>query len=297
MRLSALTLCLLPILPLTAHYGDADKSGDFRERDYGLNLLRSCPPHSVLILTQDTAFTLWYEQYVLKVRPDVLVVQRSLFTGTDIAYWYAAALRRAYPAFATCLPAPDSPPTFDAGLIQLARRAMDEGHPILFLRSFRAFLVPPRMLAVAVATAKRGDKFATPPTRPADAGGTSAKFDDWAVAHSYALPYGLGLRLFPRSVSGKDMPPPPLRDLVTTNATLWESFALDGVFVDQWRGDPDPLHYPMATQYMESIRDFGQLAESVGASDTARECYRRSSIIYPTPEASAGLKRLAVENR
>ena len=289
LRLSTLILFLLPILPLTQHYGEADKSNDYRERDYALNLLRSCPPNSILILAQDTVFTLWYEQYVYKVRPDVLVIQYSLFTGSDIAYWYTQALQRAYPQFTPYLPVPNAPPTGDTGLIRLVEKGINAGHAILFLPNSRSYPIPTRTLQVAIAQEKKKKPSAeAASTSPAK----TLTFNTWISTRSYALPYGLCVRLYPRFVSGKPSPPPILRDLVLTNAKIWESFDLNGVFVDHWRNDPDPLHYPMAAQYMESAKGFAQLAEEVGAIEVAGDFYQKSAIIYPTPEALAGLQRL-----
>ncbi|MBC7805153.1 MAG: DUF2723 domain-containing protein [Akkermansiaceae bacterium] len=290
--LAVMTLCLLPILPFTAHYADADKSNDFRERSYGLNLLRSCPPNAVLLITQDAVFTLWYEQYVRHVRPDVVVVQYSLFTGTDIAYWYGDALRRAYPTAAPLLPAANTPPEGEAGLIRFVEKAINAQRPVLFTPQSLSFPVPRRTQEVTRLRAAR-----TPPKRSRTVPGETdrpgtATFEQWIANRSHALPQGLCVRLYPRFVYGEEIPAPDLREIVAANASAWQSFELDGVFNDSWKEDTDPLHYPMAAQYMLAVTDYGRIAEQAGLTETARECYQKSVTIHPTPEAIAGLQRL-----
>lgn len=84
----------LTVARVAAHYGDLDVSGETRPRAYGIATLTAMPPSAVLLTQRDEyAFSLWYAQYVLGVRPDVAIVDTWLF-GTP---WYDAHLARTYP--------------------------------------------------------------------------------------------------------------------------------------------------------------------------------------------------------
>jgi hypothetical protein len=214
LRVAGMLLCLLPILPLTAHYGNADKSTDYREQGYGLNMLRSCPPNAVLIIAQDTVFTLWYEQYVRGVRPDVIVVQYNLFKGADIGYWYGDSLRRAYPGAAPLLPAPNTPSDGEAGLVRFAEKAMQAGRPVLVATDAHSFPIPRRIQLVTQLRARRNATVSAAPSGAAPAPrSTAIGFGEWLNTRTYPVPYGLCIRLYPRLLSGKAVPAPGLREV------------------------------------------------------------------------------------
>jgi len=65
--------------------------------DYGMNMLRSCPPGAIMICAGDIdILPLWYLHYVEGVRPDVAVVTVQLLPYE----WYRKDLAREYPYLA-----------------------------------------------------------------------------------------------------------------------------------------------------------------------------------------------------
>jgi hypothetical protein len=86
--------CLGPLFALVLNYGGMDVHGDTAARDFGEEVLAAAPGRAVLLTAQDAhTFTLWYFQYVLGQRPDLVVVDAGLL-GYD---WYRAGLLRARP--------------------------------------------------------------------------------------------------------------------------------------------------------------------------------------------------------
>lgn len=85
---------LLPIIPLTAYYHQADISHYFFARDYGMNLLKHLPKKAILFNQVDyNVFPLWYLQYVENVRLDVPVFSVLFLTRP----WYVERMLKLYP--------------------------------------------------------------------------------------------------------------------------------------------------------------------------------------------------------
>jgi len=85
---------LLPIIPLTSYYHQADASRYFFAHDYGMNILRYMPEKAMLFNQVDyNVFPLWYLQYVENVRLDIPVFS-VLFL---IRPWYVDRLLKLYP--------------------------------------------------------------------------------------------------------------------------------------------------------------------------------------------------------
>ncbi|MBU0699778.1 DUF2723 domain-containing protein [bacterium] len=93
---------LLPIIPLTSYYHQADESRYFFAHDYGMNLLRHLPKKAMVFNQVDyNVFPLWYLQYVENVRLDVPVFSVLFLTRP----WYVERLLKLYPDVAlTCKP-------------------------------------------------------------------------------------------------------------------------------------------------------------------------------------------------
>jgi hypothetical protein len=89
---AAAGLCFLavPVLMANQQWDDHDRSKKTLARDIGKDYLESCPPNAILFSFGDNdTYPLWYAQEVEGIRPDVRVMNYSLF-GTD---WYINELR------------------------------------------------------------------------------------------------------------------------------------------------------------------------------------------------------------
>lgn len=87
-RLAWVTL-LIPALSIGVNFYRCDRSESYFARDYGINLLESCPENAVLITNGDNdTFPLWFAQGVLGVRRDVIVSNLSLMNTN----WYVQQL-------------------------------------------------------------------------------------------------------------------------------------------------------------------------------------------------------------
>jgi len=86
---AAWAMVVFPLISLGMNWHHCDRSGDFVARDYGINLLRSCPENAVIITNGDNdTFPLWFAQGVLGVRRDVIISNLSLMNTR----WYVEQL-------------------------------------------------------------------------------------------------------------------------------------------------------------------------------------------------------------
>ena len=82
-------LLAIPAISLAVNYHRCDRSNSYFARDYGINLLETCPEGAVLITNGDNdTFPLWFAQGVLGVRRDVIVSNLSLMNTR----WYIEQL-------------------------------------------------------------------------------------------------------------------------------------------------------------------------------------------------------------
>jgi len=82
-------LMVIPAAALAMNAHPCDRSDTYIARDYGVNLLRSCPENAVLITNGDNdTFPLWFAQNVEEVRQDVIVSNLSLMNTN----WYVHQL-------------------------------------------------------------------------------------------------------------------------------------------------------------------------------------------------------------
>jgi hypothetical protein len=87
-RLAWLTLAV-PVVMFTVNHHRCDRSQLYFARDYGINLLESCPDNAILITNGDNdTFPLWFAQGVLGFRQDVIVSNLSLMNTN----WYVQQL-------------------------------------------------------------------------------------------------------------------------------------------------------------------------------------------------------------
>ena len=89
MKNAAWSMLLFPMISLGMNWHHCDRSGDYVARDYGINLLESCPENAVIITNGDNdTFPLWFAQGVLGVRRDVIISNLSLMNTR----WYVRQL-------------------------------------------------------------------------------------------------------------------------------------------------------------------------------------------------------------
>jgi hypothetical protein len=90
--IGATAICLLiPVLLWSKEYGAHDRSTKMTPHDMAYNYLISCPPNAILFTYGDNdTYSLWYDQEVEGIRPDVRIVNLSLFSGD----WYIRQMQR-----------------------------------------------------------------------------------------------------------------------------------------------------------------------------------------------------------
>lgn len=88
---SVIALFAAPIIMVSQGWDDHNRSDSHLARDISVNYLKSCAPNAILFTYGDNdTFPVWYAQEVENVRPDVRIVNLSLFT----ADWYIDGMKR-----------------------------------------------------------------------------------------------------------------------------------------------------------------------------------------------------------
>lgn len=90
---ASIGLCLLaaPVLTASKEWKDHDRSTKLVARDMAYNYLMACPKNAILFTFGDNeTYPVWYAQEAEGIRPDVRIVNLSLF-GTD---WYIRQMTR-----------------------------------------------------------------------------------------------------------------------------------------------------------------------------------------------------------
>ncbi|TCD10673.1 DUF2723 domain-containing protein [Pedobacter frigidisoli] len=88
---SIIALFAAPIIMASQGWDDHNRSESHVAHDMSVNYLKSCAPNAILFTYGDNdTFPVWYAQEVENIRPDVRVVNLSLFT----ADWYIDGMRR-----------------------------------------------------------------------------------------------------------------------------------------------------------------------------------------------------------
>jgi Protein of unknown function (DUF2723) len=90
--IGATAVCLLlPLLVASKEWGTHDRSTKMTPHDMAYNYLISCPPNAILFTYGDNdTYSLWYDQEVEGIRPDVRIVNLSLFSGD----WYIRQMQK-----------------------------------------------------------------------------------------------------------------------------------------------------------------------------------------------------------
>jgi hypothetical protein len=90
---TSIGLLVAPVLMASQEWDDHDRSTKSTARDFARNYLESCAPNAILFTYGDNdTYPLWYVQEVENCRPDIRIVNLSLF-DTD---WYIDQLRRPF---------------------------------------------------------------------------------------------------------------------------------------------------------------------------------------------------------
>jgi len=88
---SMAALIAAPVLMASQGWDDHDRSDSYVAHDMSVNYLKSCAPNAILFTYGDNdTYPVWYAQEVENVRPDVRVVNLSLFT----ADWYIDGMKK-----------------------------------------------------------------------------------------------------------------------------------------------------------------------------------------------------------
>lgn len=101
-RALSYALILIFLIPLSYNYAGNDKSRDYIVKDYVFNLFNSAAQNSIVITNYNPTY---YFQYVKKVRPDIVFVNRDFMYNK----WYLNSLKETYPDIIN-----RSKPEFDA---------------------------------------------------------------------------------------------------------------------------------------------------------------------------------------
>jgi hypothetical protein len=84
-------LCAAPLIMAQQGWDDHDRSTKLVAHDMSYNYLQSCAPNAILFTYGDNeTYPLWYLQEVEHVRPDIRIVNLSLFDGD----WYINDMRK-----------------------------------------------------------------------------------------------------------------------------------------------------------------------------------------------------------
>lgn len=265
LRLCTPVLLLVPVVQMSAHFAAADKSGNYLESDFSANVLRSAPPNAVVFVSGNLSFTLWYRQFVLHERPDVVCVTPELYGVVGLGQtWYADHIDRTHPeaagAFSRDVRLVNRGGVWDPASIVagFAQDGLRRGVPVL--------LVPDPATATQQSAEARKDLW-----------------EQRLPASLDRVPWGVCERLYPRGQA------PGARTLAALTAPLWESYSVRGVYTG-WAHN-DPLQQRIPLRYALGGVAFGKVAESAGRYDLAGAAYAKASQLYKNPEAEAGLER------
>ena len=89
-RVLSYVLIFLFLIPLSYNYSENDKSRDYMVKDYVFNLFNSASHNSIVITNYNPTY---YFQYVKKVRPDIIFINRDYMYNK----WYLNSLLETYP--------------------------------------------------------------------------------------------------------------------------------------------------------------------------------------------------------
>ena len=218
--IAAIAAFAIPLLLCSQRYAEIDQSGNFLEADYAANVFRSAPRNAIVVVTNDSIFSLWYRKWVLHERPDILLFNSRMATillhYNAWYYWHLIAQYR------------DSANPLPNGAITGEQAAKGVFTNALFDNAIR------RGIPVIV--------FSNSPILEKE---MSQHFD--------SVPVGLGERLYPKGKTPTDVA------IVAENERLWPTFVTRGLYTGWAHSDPlqerIPFRYARAQIRMAQIAE------------------------------------------
>ena len=269
LRVAVAGVCAVLVL---RNFGVCDLSGATWVRDFARHKLESADAGSVLVAQGDhDTSPLWYVQDVLKVRPDVVLLDRTLANGIwsdrDPSGWYYRHLQK-------------------KGLDLPAWRPRNAAE--------RAYLRDDHYLIGLLEGLLRGRPLSMTFAGPDAAEGTrSHRFLQWVRERRELLPQGIILGLHPKNQ------PVDLRQLLARNDSLWQRMSLPdlrGVSTDD---EMDPNYVPH--HYACMLVNYGNLREMAGDRQGAERIYHLATQYapryLPAAEALASVQRSVPQRR
>lgn len=274
MPLLAIVLLMIPLVPMSFHYEDSSKSGNYMEDDFTYNILQSSPKNSLIITSSNVTLALWYRHFVLLERQDTVPIHQGMMKGLMFwNAWYAKHLYRMYPDIANTYPKerPCSLRDIADGkfLITMMRRAVERGVPVI--------IVPD----------PRFDQKHKPLN--ADEKPPKEAFDDQVVAAGMVrVPWGVCERVY---LKGQEPTP---EQLLAVNLEMHPAFRFRGVYEHTW-AFADPLQRHIPRRYLDADENLANLAAKAGHSQLAVEYIDRALKLNDLPELRAKRARYIAE--
>ena len=252
----------------SVNYARCDKSGNRVEAEYAHNILRSCPKNAVLAISDMTTESVWYYRFVLRERPDVLVVSQTMFPGVVVGNrWYAEHLRQQDPRMDSYLPGRTmNYAAYNNGdaMALFLSNALRDNRPVI--------IVPLPDLR------KTLDRYVADRKKA----GLSADMPDWIKAEQTLhddfdwVSWGVTVRLYPKGAA------PTLAEQFVLTAPLWEGDTALPLDVSQLATSRDFDHFqnPVFFRVWDSLVGFGTVAEAGGRPDLAASAYERALLLY-----------------
>ena len=255
MPLLAIVMLMIPLVPMSLHYEDSSKSGNYLEDDFTYNILQSCPKDSLVITNSNVIFALWYRRFVLGERQDVVPVHQGLTYGLMFwNAWYAKHLYRMYPDLVNTYP-PHKQPSDDEikrgiYLIKLMRRAVERGVPVIILPD-------PRFDSQSKSISG------------ANKLGRASFNDQVAGAGMVRVAWGVCDRVY---LKGQE---PTAEQVVRENLKLRPLFRFRGIYDHTWAfADPMQRHIPR--RYLDADASLAAVAEKAKRYDIAVAALERA---------------------
>ena len=273
MPLLAIVTLMIPLVPMSFHYEDSSKSGNYLEDDFTYNILQSSPKSALVVTNSNVIFSLWYRRFVLKERQDVVPLHQGLMYGlTFWNAWYAKHIYRMYPDIANTYPkeqpATDREMAQGKFLIAMMLRAAERGVPVV--------IVPdPRFDHQGKSTVALG--------------AVRASFDDQvAAAGMVRVPWGICERVY---LKGQEPTP---EQVLAVNLRMRLTFRFRGIYDHTW-AFADPLQRHIPRRYLDADENLANLAAKAGHRDVAVEAIDRALKLNDLPELRADRARYLAE--
>ncbi|MBM3458228.1 MAG: DUF2723 domain-containing protein, partial [Armatimonadetes bacterium] len=244
-RLAPVLLVCCVLAPVARNWTDCDLSRAVWVREFACQKLESAAPNGVVITQgDDDTHSMWYVHDLLRVRPDVVHLDRNMLRGTwllshlEVSQWYIQRLRRQGVA------APEEPQA-DAA----RRRYL--GHDGYLIELLEGPLAG-RPIHLTFLSTPVGDEI---------------PLLNWSRSRFAPIPVGLLVRLYPheRSVD--------LREVVRESSGLWSRFTLPELAETRTDQEMSPRY--TQEHYTSMLLNLGGLYERLPDPEAAAALYQR----------------------